>query len=51
MNSKILEELDKKVQESLENDEIPIGAVIFDKKGNYLFYISFIYTEGRERHG
>ena len=36
MNSKILEELDKKVQESLENDEIPIGAVIFDKKGNII---------------
>ena len=36
MNSKILEELDKKVQESLENDEIPIGAVIFDKKGKII---------------
>lgn len=34
MNSEILEELDKKVQESLENDEIPIGAVIFDKNNN-----------------
>ena len=30
----IIKELDKKVKESFDNDEIPIGAVIFDKDYN-----------------
>ena len=36
MNIKIIEELDKKVNESLKNDEIPIGAIIFDKNDNII---------------
>lgn len=36
MDINILEELEKKVQESLNNDEIPIGAVIFDNEGKII---------------
>lgn len=36
MNPNIIIELDKKVSESLKNDEIPIGAVIFDEKFNII---------------
>lgn len=36
MNLEIIKELDKKVIESLNNDEIPIGAVIFDKNHNII---------------
>ena len=36
MNPNLIIELDKKVSESLKNDEIPIGAVIFDENSNII---------------
>ncbi len=36
MNPNLIRELDKKVSESLKNDEIPIGAVIFDENSNII---------------